>query len=76
MGLLDPLPGAAGLHVTALARRPLDLRAATAAGLAVDPLTAFAPDAPDGLVLGYGLIDAGDIDLAIAELVRSVSQAA
>lgn len=74
-GLLEPLPNAAGLHVTALARRPLDLSAATAAGLAADPLTAFAPDAPDGLVLGYGLIDAGDIDPAISELVRSVSQA-
>lgn len=68
--LLDPLAGVSGLHVTALTRRPLDLSAATAAGLAVQDLTAFAATrtAPAGLVLGYGLIEAADIDPAIREL--------
>ena len=70
--LLDPLPSAAGLHITALARHPLDLTVAAGSGLAVQDLTAFAAtrDPPAGLVLGYGLIDAADIDPAIRELAR------
>jgi GntR family transcriptional regulator/MocR family aminotransferase len=75
--LLEPLPAAAGLHVTVLARRPMDAAAvaacAAAAGVAVQDLSAFAADhdPPEGFVLGYGLIDAADLDAAVRELARA-----
>lgn len=71
---LEPLPGHAGLHVTVLARRPLDAdavaREAATRGLALQPLSAFAAAhaAPEGFILGFGLIEAGEIDAAVAEL--------
>lgn len=76
--LFDPLPAAGGLHITGLARRPMDTGAvvarAAASGLAVQDLAAFGAlrRPPAGLVLGYGLIDAADLDAAIRELVRCV----
>jgi len=76
--LLEPLPAAAGLHVTVLARRPIAAAAvaarAAAAGVAVQDLSAFAADhdPPEGLVLGYGLIDAADLDAAVRALAQVV----
>jgi GntR family transcriptional regulator/MocR family aminotransferase len=74
---LAPLPGAARLHVTALARRPMDTQAvlarAAAAGLALQDLKPFAAthDPPAGLILGYGLIDTADLDPAIRALAKA-----
>jgi GntR family transcriptional regulator / MocR family aminotransferase len=63
-GVLEVIPSAAGLHLTAVARgasaEELDavLRRASAAGVEVPPLSMYAVDtpAPPGLILGYGAI--------------------
>jgi GntR family transcriptional regulator/MocR family aminotransferase len=69
-----PLPAAAGLHVAAwLADRRTDdaaiATAARAAGVAVEPLSAYFARAPrPGLALGFGLIRARHIDAGIRAL--------
>jgi GntR family transcriptional regulator/MocR family aminotransferase len=63
-GVLEVVPSAAGLHLTAVARgasaQELDavLRRASAAGVEVLPLFMYTVDtpAPPGLILGYGAI--------------------
>lgn len=75
---LTPLPAAAGLHIAALPRAPLDVEAAAARaarlGVAVETLSGFAlrRPAPSGLVLGFGQIDVARIDRAIALLAEAI----
>lgn len=75
---LAPLPAAAGLHIAALPRAPLDVEAAAARaarlGVAVETLSGFAlrRPAPSGLVLGFGQIDVARIDRAIALLAEAI----
>jgi GntR family transcriptional regulator/MocR family aminotransferase len=75
---LTPLPAAAGLHVAALPRTPLDVEAvvvrAARLGVAVETLESFAVarPAPSGLVLGFGQIDVAGIDPAIARLAEAM----
>jgi GntR family transcriptional regulator/MocR family aminotransferase len=75
---LIPLPAAAGLHLAALPRTPMDAQivAARAArlGVAVETLENFAiaRPAPSGLVLGFGQIDVVRIDPAIARLAEAI----
>lgn len=75
---LTPLPAAAGLHLAALPRAPLDVEgvAARAArlGVAVETLASFTLQrpAPSGLVLGFGQIDVARIDPAIARLAEAI----
>jgi GntR family transcriptional regulator/MocR family aminotransferase len=75
---LTPVPSAAGLHVCALLRTPLDLadvvsRAATA-GVTLERLAAYRAGAvaedpsPDGLVLGYGALPAHRITAGLTTL--------
>jgi GntR family transcriptional regulator/MocR family aminotransferase len=62
-GRLASIPSVAGLHVAARlgagAHAPTVAARAQAAGIAVRPISHFAADpaTPDGLVLGYGVID-------------------
>ena len=76
--LLDPIPGTAGLHLTALLPEGLDASAIVARaarrGVAVESLEAFAvqPLARPGLVLGYGQVETDQIDPAIALLVAAI----
>jgi GntR family transcriptional regulator/MocR family aminotransferase len=75
---LTPLPAAAGLHVAALPRAPMDVEAVAARaarlGVAVETLAGFAlrRPAPSGLVLGFGQIDVARIDPAIARLAEAI----
>jgi GntR family transcriptional regulator/MocR family aminotransferase len=74
---LEAVPGAAGLHVTALLRDG-DAAAvaarAEAAGLKLETLAYFAAErpAPEGFALGYGLIEASEIEAAMATLVDAI----
>jgi GntR family transcriptional regulator / MocR family aminotransferase len=78
--LLDVVPGAAGLHVAVLLRggdaKAVAARAA-ASGLKLETLASFAAErpAPAGFALGYGLIEADEIDAATATLVEAISKA-
>jgi GntR family transcriptional regulator/MocR family aminotransferase len=78
---LTPLPAAAGLHVAAwLTDRRADdtaiAAAARAAGVAVEPLSAyFARTARPGLALGFGLVRARHIDAGIRALAGALGQA-
>jgi GntR family transcriptional regulator/MocR family aminotransferase len=71
------VPTVAGFHMTALARRPLDIGTLVSLARRVDvglyPLAPFYAVAPprDGLLLGFGAIDAADIDPAL-DRVRAV----
>jgi GntR family transcriptional regulator/MocR family aminotransferase len=73
------IPSAAGLHVSATARTAsaaemTDVaRRALAAGVAVQPLATFRITQPPraGLALGYGAIDADDIDKGLLLLSRA-----
>ena len=73
------VPATAGFHVAALARRPLDLPTLLNLARRVDvglyPLAGFFHAQPprDGLMLGFGLIAAEDIDPAL-DRVRDVLQ--
>ena len=75
-GALLPIPGEAGLHLAARlagkgSARELASRA-TAAGIHLAPLAHYAAarPAPNGIALGYGLIDAERIDEAVRRLAR------
>ncbi|SDU62511.1 MocR-like pyridoxine biosynthesis transcription factor PdxR [Jiangella alkaliphila] len=74
---LEAVPSAAGLHVCALARPGVDVVAvverARAAGVRVAALGQYRAEAggqggPDGLVLGYGAIDAADVPAGLHRL--------
>ena len=71
------VPATAGFHLAALARRPLDVATLVNLARRVDvglyPLDAFHASTPAraGLVLGYGAIEAADIDPAL-DRVRAV----
>jgi GntR family transcriptional regulator/MocR family aminotransferase len=77
-GLLEVVPSAAGLHLTAVARsassRELDavLRRASAAGVEVPPLSMYTVDtpAPPGLILGYGAIPTTRVTEGLRRLRR------
>lgn len=77
--VLDPIPGVAGLHLAALLRDDIDpgkvVARATRLGVAIESLEAFAVEhpAPRGLVLGYGQIEASQIDPAIALLAEAIA---
>jgi GntR family transcriptional regulator / MocR family aminotransferase len=76
---LTPIPSAAGLHVSATARTAsagemTDVAGrALAAGVAVQPLSTFQITQPPraGLALGYGAIEASDIDEGLLRLSRA-----
>jgi len=78
-GYLMPIPSSAGLHVSATARTAsademTDVaERALAAGVAVQPLSRFRITQPPrvGLVLGYGAIEADDIDEGLQRLSRA-----
>jgi GntR family transcriptional regulator/MocR family aminotransferase len=71
------VPSSAGLHVTLLAAPDVDVPRVVArlrdAGVAVEPLAGFyAGAAPaDGLVVGYGMITAADLPVALDLLDRA-----
>ncbi|HYF72954.1 MAG TPA: PLP-dependent aminotransferase family protein [Nocardioides sp.] len=74
---LEVVPSAAGLHVTATFRdASVDdaevAAAALAAGVAVEPLSAYAqgPGVPPGLVLGYGAAVTASITPGLERLAR------
>jgi GntR family transcriptional regulator/MocR family aminotransferase len=73
------VPATAGFHMAALARRPLDmpllLNLARRADVGLYPLAGFYRAQPprDGLMLGFGVIAADDIDPAL-DRVRDVLQ--
>ncbi|MEJ2815398.1 PLP-dependent aminotransferase family protein [Caulobacter sp. CCG-8] len=77
-GLLDPVAPASGLHLAARLAAGVDVAAAIAraarSGVAVEDLAAFtAGDASaPGLALGYGQIEAGRIDEAVAILAEAI----
>ena len=79
--LLQPLPALAGLHLSAVLKRPIDAAvvAARAAerGLAVNSLTRRSPGAPpiDAIALGYGQIGVEAVDDAIRTLAEAVAAA-
>jgi GntR family transcriptional regulator/MocR family aminotransferase len=76
--VLQIVPSAAGLHVSALARDPRTsierieavVRAASSVGVECQPLSMYSVgDAPrSGLVLGYGAIDTDRIEAGLARL--------
>jgi GntR family transcriptional regulator / MocR family aminotransferase len=78
-GYLTPIPSAAGLHVSATARTAsagemTDVaERALSAGVAVQPLSRFRITQPPraGVVLGYGAIEADDIDEGLQRLSRA-----
>lgn len=75
--LLEVIPSAAGLHVTALLRTgdPTSVvERAAQAGVRVETLAPFAAQrpAPPGFALGFGLIDEAGINAAIGELAASI----
>jgi GntR family transcriptional regulator/MocR family aminotransferase len=79
--LLEPIPGASGLHLAALLPEAVDAEAvvvrAGRSGVAVESLESFAVERPPpGIVLGYGQVEAGRIDEAVVILagaIRAVS---
>jgi GntR family transcriptional regulator/MocR family aminotransferase len=76
-GLLDVIPSAAGLHLSALAPSADEVAAAVRAartdGVAVRDLAGYAVDlpAPAGLIVGYGAVDLEDIPDGLALLRRA-----
>jgi len=76
---LEPIPSAAGLHLTARAvagaRVDVDevVRRALASGVAVYPLSHFCGEAPAqaGLVIGYGAITTAGIDEGLKRLLEA-----
>ncbi|RQO56859.1 GntR family transcriptional regulator [Variovorax sp. KBW07] len=77
-GRLEVIPSDAGLHLSAWlrggTRADTVVERAAAAGITLPPLSRFAldplaPDAPNGLAFGYGLIGESQIDGAIRRLV-------
>ncbi|MDP9879815.1 GntR family transcriptional regulator/MocR family aminotransferase [Variovorax boronicumulans] len=78
-GRLEAIPSDAGLHLSAWlhggARDHAVVERAAAAGITLPPLSRFAldpqaPEAPNGLAFGFGLIAEPQIDGAIRRLVR------
>jgi GntR family transcriptional regulator/MocR family aminotransferase len=75
----EPVPTVAGFHMTVLARRPLDMATLLNLARRVDvglyPLAGFHHFGPprDGLMMGFGVIAASDIDPAL-DRVRDVLQ--
>ncbi|WP_390347732.1 PLP-dependent aminotransferase family protein [Variovorax boronicumulans] len=78
-GWLEAIPSDAGLHLSAWlhggARDHAVVERAAAAGITLPPLSRFAldpqaPEAPNGLAFGFGLIAEPQIDGAIRRLVR------
>jgi GntR family transcriptional regulator/MocR family aminotransferase len=73
-GRLEPIPSAAGLHLSARLSAPVDAAAvaarAGAEGIGVEPLGRYAvlAPAPNGFALGYGTITADRIGPAVARL--------
>jgi GntR family transcriptional regulator/MocR family aminotransferase len=73
---LEPVPSAAGLHVAAFAKSPVDIDAILAGAAELDvgvyPLRPYYFRGPkrDGLVLGYGAIDEPDIVEGLSRLRR------
>ena len=73
----EPVPTTAGFHLSALARRPLDmptlLNLTRRVGVGLYPLAPFHHFTPprDGLLMGFGVIAAEDIDPAL-DRVRAV----
>jgi GntR family transcriptional regulator/MocR family aminotransferase len=73
-GLLEPMPGAAGLHLALTLRRPLDMEKTMQAlrqrGIALNNLAAYtrAKSPMPGFAIGYGQITADRIDPAIRAL--------
>ena len=80
-GMLEPIPGVAGLHLTALLPDGVEAKAIVALvarrGVAVESLETFAVEPPGqaGLVLGYGQVEADQIDAAIAVLAGAIRDA-
>jgi GntR family transcriptional regulator/MocR family aminotransferase len=78
---LAPVPGCAGLHVGTRTIVDLDLarvvERARAAGVNVDRIGRYAlgGDVADGLLFGYGAIEAAAIPRALATLKRALAQA-
>jgi len=76
---LQPMPGEAGLHLAARLTEPLKAKAlaANAAdhGVSLLSLDYFATQrpAPNGLALGYGMIQTEHIDEAIRRIARAMS---
>jgi GntR family transcriptional regulator/MocR family aminotransferase len=74
---LRPIPALAGVHLAAELVEPGQagdmVAAAAEAGIKVESLARYSHrrSAPGGLVLGYGMIGAGDIDPGIRALSRS-----
>ena len=81
-GRLRPFPSLAGVHLAAelaVDMMALDVAAAAAEdGITVETLDryAFGKCAPNGLVFGYGMIEAKDIDPAIRKLSRVMDRLA
>ncbi len=77
-GLLDPVPPAAGLHLSARLADGVEAEAVIAraarSGVAVEDIAAFAAERtpPPGLVLGYGQIEATRIEEAVAILAEAI----
>ena len=77
-GLLEPIPAVAGLHLAAHLTAPIpvnDLVAkAVEAGIGVAPLdrVAATETSPRGLIFGYGMIEAEQIDEAIRRLAQAM----
>jgi GntR family transcriptional regulator/MocR family aminotransferase len=76
---LETIPSSAGLHLSAWlhgdTRDFTVVERAAAAGITLPPLSRFAldplaPDAPNGLAFGYGLIGEAQIDGAIRRLIQ------
>jgi len=77
---LAPVPGAAGLHLTAIARGALDAEALAARAreheVGVYPLRAYhaGRSARSGLAFGYGTIDLAGIEQGLARLRRAFAR--
>jgi GntR family transcriptional regulator/MocR family aminotransferase len=73
---LEPIPASGGMHLTALARRPLDWDAiaanARARGLDIRSLRVYSlgNNPRSGLVLGYGATSPAAMRAGLAELLR------
>jgi GntR family transcriptional regulator/MocR family aminotransferase len=79
---LEPLPSAAGIHLTALLKAgleeaPLIAAAAEAASVGLYGIAAFYTSEPkrQGLIFGYGGTSAEDIDTALQRLAGVLQQA-
>lgn len=75
---MEALPSAAGMYLVAWLRKGItgtaSTQAANAAGVGVMPLSLFSigPLVRDGLVLGYGAYDVGQIRTAVKALARAL----